>query len=140
MLLRFSILPCISYCVVYFVYRLLDLLSQVMASSSQGSQSRKKARPVGPIEIDDDGLPYGPHYDALAERISTHVCHCDEFDPTLTWSDHKKSGRVQALYEDLAVSIIMFYYISCQFIYCLLFISLTIVFVICSVILLSPLG
>src|SRR4051812_28949674 len=108
----FSILSCIFYCVVYFVYRLLDLLSQVMASSSQGSQSRKKVRPVGPIDIYVDGLPCGPHYDALAERISTHVSHYDEFDPRVTWSDHKKSGRVQALYEDLAVSIIMFYYIS----------------------------
>src|SRR4051812_39360343 len=77
-----------------------------MASSSQGSASRKKARPVGPIEIDADGCPYGPHYDALAERISQHVCHCDEFSPALTWAVHKTSRRVQDLYENLAVSII----------------------------------
>ena len=80
-----------------------------MSSSSQGSASRKKVRPVGPTEIDADGRAYGPHYDALAERISQHVCHCDEFSPALTWSKHKKSGRVQALYEDITASIIMFY-------------------------------
>ena len=80
-----------------------------MASSSQGSASRKKARPVGLIEIDADGCPYGPHYNALAERISQHMCHCDKFSPALTWPEHKTSERVQALYEDLAVSIFMFY-------------------------------
>jgi len=82
-----------------------------MASSSSqaGSAARKKARPIGPILISEEGLPYGDHYAALTDRISTHVAHCDEFSPILTWSDHKRAGRVQSLYEDLAVSIIMFY-------------------------------
>ena len=82
-----------------------------MASSSSqaGNASRKKAKPIGPIYIGEDGLPHGAHYPALTEPISTHVCHCDEFSPILTWSDHKRAGRVQSLYEDLAVSIIMFY-------------------------------
>jgi hypothetical protein len=80
-----------------------------MASSSQGSSSRRKHRPVGPVEIGADGLPFGPHYEALAERISQHVRHCDEFSPALTWPAHKSAGRVQSLYEELAVSIIMFY-------------------------------
>ena len=80
-----------------------------MASSSQSSASRKKDKPVGPIDIDEEGRPYGPHYDALTERISSHVCHCDQFSPILTWADHKRAGRVQTLYEDITVSIIMFY-------------------------------
>jgi len=79
-----------------------------MAASSS-SQSRRKTRPVGPIQIDGDGCPFGPHYDALSDRISRHVCHCDEFSPALTWPDHKNSGRVEALYHELAVSCVMLY-------------------------------
>ena len=117
-LVYFIVLCTLSFLLTYtihditmpnFIYGVFKCKTQVMASSSQGSASRKKARPVGPLEIDDDGCPFGPHYDALAERISQHVCHCDEFSPALTWSEHKTSRRVQALYEDLAVSIIMFY-------------------------------
>src|SRR3954470_4452798 len=92
-----------------FIYGFFKCKTQVMASSSQGSASRKKARPVRPISIDDDGYPFGPHYDALTDHISSHVCHCDQFSPILKWADHKRVGRVQALYKDIAVSIIMFY-------------------------------
>ena len=67
------------------------------SSSSQGSASRKKVRPMEPISIGDDGQLFGPHYDALTERISSHVCHCDQFSPILKWADHKRAGRVQDL-------------------------------------------
>jgi len=49
-------------------------------------------------------LQYGPHYDALVDNISRHVCHADEFPPDLTWSDHKNAGRVHRLYMDMDVS------------------------------------
>ena len=74
------------------------------ASSSSSGRSKQKDRPVGPISIDGDGCPFGPHYDALIDRISRHVCHADEFPPDLGWPDHKKSGRVQRLYLEMTVS------------------------------------
>ena len=80
-----------------------------MAASSS-SQSRRKTRPVGPIEIDGDGCSFGPLYDTLSDHISQHVYLCDEFSPALTWPDHKNSGRVEALYHELTVSCVMFYW------------------------------
>src|SRR3954466_8325246 len=117
-LVYFIVLCTLSFLLTYaihditmpnFIYGVFKCKTQVMASSSQGSASRKKARLVGLISIDDDGHPFGPHYNALTERISSHVCHCDQFSPILKWADHKRAGRVQALYENIAVSIIMFY-------------------------------
>jgi len=78
-------------------------------TAPSSSQSRRKTRPAGPIQIDGDGYPFGPHYDALSNRISHHVYHCDEFSPTLTWPDHKNSWTVEALYHELAVSCVMLY-------------------------------
>ena len=73
-------------------------------SSSQQSRSKKKSRPVGPICIHTDGKPFGPYYDALVDHLSRHVCHCDEFSPILSWTDHKHAGRVEVLYRELTVS------------------------------------
>ena len=87
-------------CLIIIVRTSLKMTS----SSSLAGRSKRKDRLVGPISIDDKGCPYGPHYDALIDRISRHVCHADEFPPDLTWPDHKKSGRVQRLYLDMAVS------------------------------------
>ena len=83
-------------------------MSSKMAASSS-SQSRIKTRLVGPFQIDGDGFPFGPHYDALPDRINRHVCHCDEFSPALTWPDHKNSGRIEALYHELVVSYVILY-------------------------------
>ena len=74
------------------------------SSSSSTSKSKRKDRPVGPISLDGHGQPYGPHYDALIDRISRYVCHDDEFPPDLTWSDHKNAGRVHRLYMDMDAS------------------------------------
>ena len=65
--------------------------------------------PVGSIQIDGDGCPFGPHYGALSDRISGHICHCDEFPLALIWPNHKSSGRVEVLYHELVVSCIMLY-------------------------------
>jgi len=73
-------------------------------SSQQSGSSKKKSRPVGPIRIHTDGKPFGPYYDALVDHLSWYVCHCDEFSPILTWTDHKHAGRVEVLYRELTVS------------------------------------
>ena len=59
---------------------------------------------IGPMQIDTDGYLYGIYYDALSKRVSRHVCHFDELSSALTWPDHKNSGRVEALYHELALS------------------------------------
>lgn len=74
------------------------------SSSHYVGRSKRKNRPIGPISIDAAGHPFGPHYDALTQRISRHVCHCDEFPPALSWPEHKAVGRVERLYRDMTVS------------------------------------
>jgi len=83
-------------------------MSSKMAASFS-SQSRIKTRPVGPFQIDGDGFAFGPHYNALSDRINRHVFHCDEFSPGLIWPDNKNSGRIEALYHELVVSCVMLY-------------------------------
>ena len=72
--------------------------------SSQQSRSKKKNRPVGPIQIHTDGKPVGPHYDALVDHIARHVSYCNEFLSLLSWPEHKNTGRVEGLYRELTIS------------------------------------
>ena len=88
---------CILFSVLTYIYLLYDGLtlylkfiivehrSSKMAASSS-SQSKRKNRLIGPIHIDGDGCPFGPH--------------CDGFSPTLTWPEHC---------DKLVVSCVMFY-------------------------------
>ena len=121
-----AVYDCLTLCVVYFIfcvdlhifiYDCLTLYlefiiikhrsSKMVASSS--SQSRRKTKLVGLIQIDRGGCSFGPHYDALSNRISHHVCYCDEFSLALTLPDHKNSRRVEALQQELAASCVMLY-------------------------------
>ena len=94
---------------LYLEFKIVKRRSSKMATSFF-SQFRRKTRSVGPIEIDGDGCPFGPHYDALSDCISCHVFHYDEFSLALTWPDHNNSGRVEALYHELVVSCVMLYW------------------------------
>ena len=78
-------------------------------AASFSSQSRTKIRPVVPIQIDRDGCPFGPHYDALSDRISRHVYHNDEFFPALTWPTTRTQAELKHYIMSLTLSCVMLY-------------------------------
>lgn len=56
-----------------------------------------------PVICNNVGHPICDRRKDLVDMITNEVTHPDKFNPTLTWSVHKKYGRVEALFQKFQV-------------------------------------